>query len=162
VWLWAGFFLGAAATAPALYAPAGVARVLGPLRTIHPEWVGDRLETLTAALARFKQHPTALVGGFAGAVVVQALLVVYYLAVVQALHIPVISWDLAVIVPLSLVVQMLPVSVGGFGVREATFSLYFSRLGLPIESAMLMSLVAAVLTMLLSLPGAAVYISRRR
>ena len=36
---------------------------------------------------------------------------------------------------------MLPVSVNGFGVREATFSFYFTRLGLPIESALLMSLV---------------------
>ena len=71
-------------------------------------------------------------------------------------------WDLAVIVPLSLIVQMLPVSVNGFGVREATFSFYFTRVGLPIESAVLLSLVAAGLTMLFSLSGAAVYVSRRR
>jgi hypothetical protein len=57
---------------------------------------------------------------------------------------------------------MLPVSVNGFGVREATFSLYFSRIGLPIQSAVLMSLVATVLTMLFSLSGAAVYVSRGR
>ena len=55
---------------------------------------------------------------------------------------PITVWDLAVIVPISLVVQMLPVSVNGFGVREATFSFYFTRLGLPIESALLLSLVA--------------------
>ena len=55
---------------------------------------------------------------------------------------PVTSWDLAVIVPVSFVVQMLPVSVNGFGVREATFSLYFTRLGLPIQSAVLLSLMA--------------------
>ena len=72
---------------------------------------------------------------------VQALLVVFYLAVVYALHMPVTFWDLAVIVPLSFVVQMLPVSVNGFGVREATFSFYFARLGLPMESAVLLSLV---------------------
>ena len=71
-------------------------------------------------------------------------------------------WDLAVIVPISFVVQMLPVSVNGFGVREATFSFYFTRIGLPIESAVLLSLVAAGLIMLFSLSGAAVYASRRR
>ena len=64
--------------------------------------------------------------------------------------------------PVSFVVQMLPVSVNGFGVREATFSFYFTRLGLPIESALLMSLVAQALMMLFSLTGAAVYISRTR
>ena len=50
-------------------------------------------------------------------------------------------WDLAVIVPLSFIVQMLPVSVNGFGVREATFSFYFTRVGLSMESALLVSLV---------------------
>ena len=64
--------------------------------------------------------------------------------------------------PLSIVVQMLPVSVNGFGLREATFSLYFSRLGLPIESAVLLSLMGAALLMIFSLSGAAVYVSRGR
>ena len=57
---------------------------------------------------------------------------------------------------------MLPVSVNGFGVREATFSFYFARVGLPIESAVLLSLVAAAITMLHSLSGAAVYVTRKR
>ncbi len=90
----------------------------------------------------------------------QGALVVYYLLVVHALQINVQLVDLAVIVPLSFVVQMLPVSVNGFGVREATFSLYFSRLGVPIESAVLMSLVAAAVIMVFSLTGAAVYVAR--
>jgi len=71
-------------------------------------------------------------------------------------------WDLAVIVPVSFVVQLLPVSVNGFGVREATFTFYFTRIGQPIESALLLSLVAQALVMIFSLAGAAVYIARRR
>ena len=92
----------------------------------------------------------------------QGLVVAFYLTVVYALNIPVTASDLAVIVPLSVVVQMLPVSVNGFGVREATFSFYFTRVGLPIESAVLLSLVAAGITMLHSLSGAAVYVTRKR
>jgi uncharacterized integral membrane protein len=65
-------------------------------------------------------------------------------------------------VPLSLVIQMLPVSVNGFGVREATFSLYFTRIGLPMASGVLLSLVAAAVMMFFSLSGAAVYIARGR
>ena len=42
---------------------------------------------------------------------------------------------------------MLPVSVNGFGVREATFSFYFTRLGFPIESALIVSFLGAALTM---------------
>jgi hypothetical protein len=90
------------------------------------------------------------------------LLVLFYLAVVHALRIPVTSWDLAVIVPLSFVVQMLPISINGFGVREATFSLYFTKLGLTIESGVLLSLVATGVIMVFSLSGAAIYVSRDR
>jgi hypothetical protein len=55
---------------------------------------------------------------------------------------------------------MLPISVNGFGVREATFSFYFTRLGLPIEAALVVSLVGAGLVMVFSLSGAAVYVTR--
>ena len=50
--------------------------------------------------------------------------------------------------------------MNGLGVREATFAFYFTRLGLPVHSAVLLSLTATGLMMVFSLSGAAVYISR--
>ena len=69
------------------------------------------------------------------------------------MHIPIGFAELAVIVPVSFIVQMVPLSVNGFGVREATFGFYFTRLGLPLESALLVSFVGAALIMLFSLSG---------
>jgi uncharacterized membrane protein YbhN (UPF0104 family) len=145
-WLWAGFLLATLISAPMVLAPAGFGRLLRPLTVFHPEWVGGRITRITDALARFRERPWSLV----------------YAAVARSLDIPVSIWHLAVIVPVSFVVQMVPVSVNGFGVREATFSFYFSRLGLPIESAMALSLGSTALVMLFSLSGAAVYVARRR
>jgi uncharacterized membrane protein YbhN (UPF0104 family) len=159
-WLWAGFVIATMVSAPAVLAPAGVGRLLQPLTVFHPEWVGDRIEHLTAALGRFRNQPRAIVSCFGGAVFVQATIVVFYIAVAHALHLGVAPWDLAVIVPLSFIVQMLPVSVNGFGVREATFSFYFTRVGLPMESALLTSLVAQALIMLCSVTGAGVWFAR--
>ena len=161
-WLWAGLLVGAGLSAPVVLSPAGVGRILQPLTVFHPEWVGGRIEYLTAALARFRERPGVLAACFAISVFVQAMLVVVYIAVAYALRIDVTPWDLAVIVPISFVVQMLPVSVNGFGVREATFSFYFTRIGLPIESALLVSLVSTAVIMLFSLSGAAVYVARGR
>jgi uncharacterized membrane protein YbhN (UPF0104 family) len=159
-WLWAGFFAGAAATAPAVLTPAGFGRLLQPLRVFHPEWIGARIDSLTATLARFRDRPSALAGCFGGAIFVQSSVVVFYFVVAYALHLQVTLLDLAVIVPLSFVVQMLPVSVNGFGVREATFAFYFTRVGLPIESALLVSLVPTAVIMFFSLSGAAVWFAR--
>jgi hypothetical protein len=80
--------------------------------------------------------------------------------VAYALHVSVPLSDLGVIVPISFVVQLLPVSVNGFGVREATFSLYFQKIGQPIAAALMLSLVSQALIMLFSVTGAAVYVSR--
>ena len=161
-WLWAAFIVGFSAAAPAVIAPHGLGRLLQPLAAFHPEWVGERIDKLTAALARFRQSPAALAGCFTGAVAVQMLLVGFHFAIVYALDMPITFWDLAVIVPVSFIIQMLPVSVNGYGVREATFAFYFSRLGVPISSALLVSLMATGLMMLFSLSGAALYFSRSR
>jgi glycosyltransferase 2 family protein len=158
--LWLAFAVGVVLAVPAVFAPELVARALRPLTIFHAEWVGDRIEQLTGALAKFRDNPGPILACFAGAVFVQAAMVVFYFAVAYALHLDLALTDLAVIVPISFVVQMLPVSVSGFGVREATFSFYFNRIGHPIASAVLMSLVAQTLIILWSLSGAAVYVAR--
>jgi uncharacterized membrane protein YbhN (UPF0104 family) len=161
-WLWGAFAIGASVIVPAVAAPQGVGRLLSPFTVLHPEWVGGRISVITAILGRFRERPLSLAGAFSGALFVQATMVFFYGAVARALHIPVPLRELAVIVPISFVVQLIPMSVNGFGVREATFSFYFAALGLTIESAVLMSLMGTALIMLFSLIGAGVYIGRTR
>lgn len=158
--LWLAFAAGVGVAAPLVLAPQGVARVLSPLRRFHHDWVGERITRLTGALGRFGQSPSALLTCFAGAVVVQAVLVGFYVAIVRSMNIPISAWHLSVIVPVSFIVQMAPVSLNGFGVREATFAYYFSRLHLPTESAIAVSFMGAALIMLFSLSGGAAYIFR--
>ncbi len=159
--LWAGFGLSAIVATPALLMPEWLVRLLQPIRVVHPEWVDERLDRLMTALSRFRESPSAIAGCFGGALFVQTTLVAFYLAISRSLGIPIGFAELAVIVPISFIVQMLPVSMNGFGVREATFGFYFSRLGLPLESGVLVSLMGAALTMLFSLSGAVVYVSRK-
>ena len=159
-WLWGALGAGVLIAAPILLAPSLVIRLLAPLRRLNPAWVGERLERLQEALGRFRQAPLALVGCFAGAVVVQAMLVGFYAAIAHAIGVAISPWHMAVLVPVSFLVQMVPLSVNGFGLREATFSLYFARLGLPIEAAIVISLLGAGLVMLFSLSGAVVYVVR--
>ena len=160
--LWAGFGVGAMLATPVLLMPQFVTRLLQPIRIVHPEWIDERLERLTSALARFKEAPGALATCFAGAVIVQAVLVGFYLAIAHSLRIPITFSQLAVVVPISFIVQMLPVSMNGFGVREATFGFYFTRLGLPLESALLVSFLGAVLILIFSLSGGVAYVGRLR
>jgi glycosyltransferase 2 family protein len=160
--LWLGFCAAAVIVTPALFRPQAFARLLSPLRTLHPTWVDVRIARLTGALSRFGQAPRALAACFMGAVLVQAVLVGFYLAIAHSMRIPIGFTELAVIVPISFIVQMVPLSMNGFGIREATFGFYFGRLGLPLESALLVSFMGAALIMLFSLSGAVAYLSRNR
>jgi glycosyltransferase 2 family protein len=159
--LWGGFLAATVLAAGTLLKPQLVPRLLQPVRVLHPAWVDARLGRLGEALAGFRQAPGALLGCFAGAVAVQAILVGFYLAIARSLNVPVSFAELAVIVPISFLVQMIPVSINGFGVREATFGFYFSRLGLPLESALLVSFVGAALIMLFSVSGGVAYLLRK-
>jgi len=158
--LWAGFGLGAIIATPALLMPETATKLLQPLRVFHQEWVDARIEKLTYALTRFKETPAALAACFLGAVAVQAILVLFYVSIARGMQIPIGFAELAVIVPVSFIVQMAPVSVNGFGVREATFAFYFRRLGLPLESALVISFAGAALIMLFSLTGGVAYLRR--
>lgn len=158
---WLGFGAALLVAAPVLLLPQALPRLLQPLRVFHPEWVDERLDRLGSALDRFRDAPATLFWCFAGAVLVQAILVGFYLAIARSMAIPVGFSELAVIVPISFLVQMLPVSVNGFGVREATFGFYFSRLGLPLESALLVSFAGAALIMLFSVSGGVAYLLRK-
>ena len=160
--LWLCFAVGAGVSAPALMAPSGVGRLLQPLRVFHREWVETRILRITDALARFREDPRALAGCFVGAVIVQTLLVGFYVAIGHSMRIPVSPWHLAVIVPISFVVQMLPLSINGFGVREAVFSFYFAQFGFGVDAGVALSLVSAALIMLFSLSGGLLFLARRR
>ncbi len=159
--LWGSLGLGAIIVTPAFLNPHWLAHVLRPLRVLHPEWVDERIGRLTAAFSRFREAPGALAGCFAGAVFVQGVLVAFYVAIARSMGIPIGFAELALIVPVSFLVQMLPISMNGFGVREATFGFYFNRLGLPLESALLVSFMGAALVMLFSMSGGVAYAARR-
>jgi uncharacterized membrane protein YbhN (UPF0104 family) len=159
--LWGILALGVIGTAPLLLMPHRLVPLLRPLERLHQEWVSRQIAHLTTALAKFGAAPGPLIRCFVGAILVQATIVLFYAAAARALTIPIPLAHLAVLIPLSFIVQMAPISVNGFGVREATFTVYFSRISLPIESAIALSLMGAALLLVFSISGAIVHAVRR-
>ena len=160
--LWLAFVTGLAGVSLLVWRPGLPLRILRPMARLHPAWIGERLDQLEGLLRSLKRSPGAIVQCFAGAVAVQMLLIAFYLSIARSLSVPIGFWQLALIVPMSLVVQMLPVSMNGFGVREATFAYYFTRMGLSIEQALLVSFVGAAMMLVFSISGAAAYLARNR
>ena len=160
--LWLALAAGVGGGAFLLSRPALLPRLLRPFGRLHPEWVGERLDRLEGLLQRIQAAPGALVRCFGAAMAMQMVLVAFYLAIARGLAVPIGFWQLSLIVPMTFLVQMLPVSLNGFGVREATFAYYFTRMGLSLEQALVVSITGAAMILVVSLSGAATYLARNR
>jgi len=132
-----------------------------PVRALNREWLNERAQRLEDAVIKFRNAPSALLGAFFGALVLQLTIVAFYLLTAQGLSVPLPIFLGAVLIPVSLVVQMAPVSINGFGVREAVFAFFFRRFGLPTDAAVALSLVSTGMVMSLSLVGGFLFMKRR-
>lgn len=87
-------------------------------------------------------------------VLLQLAIVVWYIAVSRSLGIDVPLWNLMLTVPLVELLVMLPISVGGIGVREVAFAALLGPFGVAAEDAISFSLLAFMLaTMIRVLSG---------
>lgn len=144
-----------------LWQPRLIPRLLRPLRHVREGWVEHRLDRLGTMLERVAGRRVALIEAFAGALAVQLLVVCFYLAVAYGIRIDLPFRDALVIVPISLVIQLAPVSINGLGVREAVFAYCFVRLGHSVDAGLALSLVGAALILVASLPGGLLFLTRR-
>jgi uncharacterized membrane protein YbhN (UPF0104 family) len=160
-WLWIASALGAVAAISVIAMPQLVGHALLPVRALNKPWLTERAQRLEDAVIRFRNAPSAVAGAFAGAMVVQITIVAFYLLTAEGLSVPLPIFLGAVLIPVSLVVQMAPVSINGFGVREAVFAFFFRRFGLPTDAAVALSLVSTGMVMGLSLVGGFFFLRRR-
>lgn len=161
-WIWATLAAGILGSLLALAMPSLLTRCLDPFPGLKQSWVGRQVEALAAALLNFRAAPGALAAVLVSSVVIQATFVLLYVAVARALGVHVGFFEMAFIVPMAGLIQLLPVSVNGFGIREATFTVLFGRVGVGGESALLISLEATAIILACSLSGAVAYVLRRQ
>lgn len=88
------------------------------------------------------------------------VLVIFVLA--RALGLSVGIMACLLVVPLSNLVQILPISIAGWGVREGFLVAAFGLFGVAAEKAFTLSVIFGLLTILISLPGGVIWIARKR
>ena len=123
-------------------------------------WLRERFEIVQSAVHAYRRQLVHVATAFGASVALQALFVLYFYSVARALRIALRLDACFLMVPLCVLIQAVPVSFNGWGVRESVFIVYFRQLGLPRATALAFSLVGAGLIVLLSLSGAAVWTAR--
>jgi len=142
------------------FRPGTARRIMTASGLASLRWARERFETVQAAVHVYRERLASVWVAFIGSVVLQALVVCYFYAVARALSIQLDLSAAFLIVPLCTLVQAIPISFNGWGIRESVFILYFGQVGLSRDSALAFSLVGAGLIVVLSLSGAVVWTSR--
>jgi uncharacterized membrane protein YbhN (UPF0104 family) len=146
-----------AALAYVFFRPGTTRRLMARTGLARFPWAQERFAVAQAAVQAYRDRVGGVLRAFAASLALQAIFVCYYYAVAHALRVPLGLGACFLMVPLCTLVQAVPVSFNGWGVREAVFTVYFAQVGLSRDSAMAFSLVGAGLIVLLSLPGAVVW-----
>jgi uncharacterized protein (TIRG00374 family) len=137
--------------------------LLATLERMLGRWRHQRSIYLILRMAkgfRFIRQPAGLVALFwALSSGVASALAAYFIA--RSLGIGV--GPIAIIAVMSIVtlVTALPISIGGWGVREASVVVLLGLLGVDREAALLLSVEFGLLSMLLSLPGGVIWLTLR-
>jgi uncharacterized membrane protein YbhN (UPF0104 family) len=91
-------------------------------------------------------------------VVIQMSNVFAVFALAQGLHLPGALAASMLVVPLANVLQSLPISIAGWGVRESFFVVMFGMVGVAAAPAIAISVVFGLLTIASSLPGGVLWL----
>ena len=134
----------------ALYLAMLSGRMLAQART--------HLEAFLNQIDAFRRAPWLMVQLAALSIGLQLLRVLEGILLAVALGIDVELAYLFVIIPAGVLVTMLPISLGGLGVREALYVALFGAIGIDAASAFTLSFVNFVLgVIVLLMPGAVLY-----
>jgi uncharacterized protein (TIRG00374 family) len=155
-----GLFLVFSGLAYVFFRPGSASRLVALFGLDRLAWAREQFETVQAAVHVYRERLAAVWLAFAASVALQAAVVFYYFAVAHALRIALPLSACFLMVPLCTLVQAVPVSFNGWGIRESLFIVYFSQVGLSKDRALAFSVVGAGLIVLLSLSGAVVWASR--
>ena len=124
-------------------------------------WAFERFGSVQAAVNAYRAKKGALVEAFLLSLGLQLLGVTYFFMVARALKIPLEFGACLLMVPLCTLIQAIPISFNGWGLREGVYVVYFNQVGLPRESALAFSIVAAGLVVMLSISGLFVWLARK-
>jgi hypothetical protein len=119
-----------------------------------------RVGELGLSWRRLCEAPARLGGALAIGAVSQVAIAAVAYSLARAQHLDVSFVDFLILIPPVVLLAALPISVGGWGVRENAMIIAMAPLGVMAGSALLISVQAALLANLVSLPGGILWLAR--
>ena len=144
-----------------LVAPARVAGWLARIPLPGAALLARFAEKVATAFSAFRGNPQVLRRGFLLSLLLQTNVVVHYYLIGRALDFPVPFHTFFLIIPLSLAVMAIPISINAIGLRENIFAFFFGAYAVTTAEAVAFAWLAYGIAVIHGLMGGIVYASRR-
>lgn len=110
----------------------------------------------------YRNHPRDFLRATGWALLLQLNVILYYILIGRALGLRVPALDYFVFIPLVLLIQLVPISLNGLGVREWAYIEVFRSYGVTPEMAVAFSFVEVAFGLLVSLAGGILLATRKK
>jgi hypothetical protein len=100
---------------------------------------------LHGSILEYKKYPKTLLLSFVLTLLVQVTRVLTYYAVSLAFDVKISIIYFFLFVPLIMIVMMLPITIGGLGLREGTFVAFFTMIGMSVNDAVVITFINSIL-----------------
>mgnify|MGYP001025036627 FL=1 len=112
------------------------------------------------ALRGFRDDPKVLLRALGLSVMLQLNVILHYVLLAKALSLPVQTSAFFLIIPISLAIMTIPITVNAIGLRENVFAFFLGMFGVPVSTALAFSWLAFGLVLLQGSVGGVVYALR--
>jgi glycosyltransferase 2 family protein len=120
-----------------------------------------KLSEFRAVIVGYRNHPRDFLRATVWAFLLQVNVILYYYLIGRALGLQVPLTDYFVFIPLVLLIQLIPITINGWGIREAAYIQVFRFYGVAPELALSFSFIAVAFSLLISVVGGILYATRQ-
>ncbi len=109
----------------------------------------------------YKTKKTALSKAFFWAFLLQANVILHFFLIGKALHLNIKIIDYLIFIPIVMLIQLIPITINGLGLREGAYIEIFEFYGIAPESAFSFALIDVAFMLIIGVIGAIIYVTRK-
>jgi len=134
-------------------------------RTPDKGFPGRAKQKITAfrdTILGYKKNKAPFLKATFWAFLLQVNVVVYYFLIGKALHLRIHLLDYFIIIPIVLLVQIIPITINGLGLREGAYIEIFKFYGIPSQTAFSFSIIDVAFRLITGAVGGIIFVLRKK
>jgi len=129
------------------------------LQCIRHQRLEEKVTLLVRALKGLRSNPRAILATVVLSIMIQIVVIIMSWVAASALDLNAPFLSFVIFIPIiNLVTMLFPLAINGLGVRESVYYLLFSEIGIPVEQAVVLSLLSFFIMNVPSLVGGVTYL----